>query len=263
MMGTIILAGGQGTRLGFEGPKALFPIRGKCLIDHLLEKKHRGPLAIMTSPLNEEEIRRHVGKGIFTFPQTLLENPGGRSPGGNGEVYRSFVQTKEFTRWKENGIQYIHILPIDNPLAEPFPLDLLQLAKKERSDLAVRTIRRDDPLESVGILIEKKGRLHVEEYFEVDEALRTQCDAQGELKYPHAFINQFLMTRELFEMGGVLTDTFPWHVAIKTVHGQQVHKKERFAFDLFPYAKNFSILESKRAECFAPVKTLEDITQFG
>src|SRR5690606_6133231 len=72
-VGAIILAGGQGTRLGVSGPKGLFSVGGKTLFEHVLKKG--GPVAIMTSPSNHEEtvaFVRGLGWNACFFQQELL-----------------------------------------------------------------------------------------------------------------------------------------------------------------------------------------------
>ena len=110
-MGCLVLAGGQGTRLGVEGPKGCveLPLKEKkTLFQLIFEKiKTKGkdlPLAIMTSPLNHEATVEYLEKhhyfglthvSIFSQDMIAVCDDEGRvcgemkSPDGNGKALKN------------------------------------------------------------------------------------------------------------------------------------------------------------------------------
>ena len=73
-MGTIILAGGQGSRLGFPHPKGMFELAGKSLFERFCQKIGKNfPVAIMTSKDNDQETRRFFeAHHFFGFKRFLF-----------------------------------------------------------------------------------------------------------------------------------------------------------------------------------------------
>jgi len=156
LVGCLLLAGGQGTRLGWPGPKGTFSvtlIKKKSLFQFFAEKVKAAsvfvnrdlPLAIMTSPLNEAETRQFFQKNnffglkphqLFIFSQTMLPfldfnkrlvhtRTLAKGPDGNGSCFESFFKSHVGEQWQKSGIEYLNIVLIDNPLADPYDFELL------------------------------------------------------------------------------------------------------------------------------------------
>ena len=269
--GTIILAGGQGSRLGGSQPKGLVPItpiQGKSLLQLFCEKTraasrqagHSLPLAIMTSPLNHEEIdaflKKHAyfGLSIDLFPQEMLPflddngnwivESGGKiaqGPDGNGHVFKRFVQSGLWEKWNARGILHINIVPIDNALADPFDKDFL--SQHQNNDVTIKAIRRDDPQENVGALCLKNGKIGVWEYTEIS----------GETKnLSLANINLFCLSMSFAHR--LAEKNFPWHLARKKHHNIPMWKFETFIFDMLDYAEKVGVVVSPRNAVYAPLK---------
>ncbi|GAB4194147.1 MAG: UTP--glucose-1-phosphate uridylyltransferase [Simkaniaceae bacterium] len=285
-VGVLILAGGQGTRLGFPGPKGCFPLPSlkHTLFEILLEKcRHTSqkageplPVAIMTSPLNHKQTRQYLEKHHFfgldenqldVFVQSMrpfldekrnwfLESPGrlAEGPCGNGEAIAA--GQKVWEKWQQRNVQFVQIIPVDNLLAEPFDPDLIGTQARQNTELAVLSTGKKYEGENVGVLGQREGKLYVHEY--TKDPLPNlslaflgifSCSLSFLLKHPAAKL--------------------PWHTAkkkekklIKKGFGWQQQevkawKFEKFLFDLFPYASNFCVIQKPRGTCFAPIKTLE------
>ncbi|MCB1071533.1 MAG: UTP--glucose-1-phosphate uridylyltransferase [Chlamydiia bacterium] len=245
--GCLILAGGQGTRLGFNGPKgcAELPLKEKKTLFQILFEKvkdPKAPVAVMTSPINHETTLAYLKKeDFFGLQNVTLFQQGmeGEFPDGNGKAFTYFCQEGLWDQWKEIGIKYLQVLPIDNPLATPFDEELLKA--NQGVDLVLRGVKRKGPDEKMGVIL-SGNKLQVEEYTEsthLDEELLGNTGI-------------FSCTLDFVKLGSSVS--LPVHVVRKKVQGCWVSKREYFIFDLFPYAKSYKVLLSQREKCFAPIK---------
>lgn len=268
-MGTIILAGGQGTRLGFNHPKGMYPIspvKKKSLFQLFAEKRKAAskqigaalPLAIMTSPQNHEETVKHLGDEPISFFQQgelpllnqqedwFLSDPSHIAMGadGNGRVFEHFFHSGLWNQWYENGIRYLNIVLIDNIFADPFDANLLGHLVNTRAEAIIKCTERQGPDEKVGLLVKQEGGIRVIEYSELSEEER--C-----LPFPYANLSLFCLTMEAVKK--LAHVPFPLHVAIK----EQTYKFETFIFDFLPYLSHISTLSYPREACFHPLKNKE------
>lgn len=276
-MGTIVLAGGQGSRLGFNHPKGMYPIspvKEKTLFQLLAEKtlaasqKYGRPLflAIMTSPDNDQETRAyfkaHALFGLkpeqlhfFVQGELPMEDLAGKAlpilaSDGNGGVFAEFVRQNLASLWEAAGVEWINIVLIDNPLADPFDSNLLGFAAERQLEVAVKCCRRRSPEEKVGLLFKKEGKLKVVEYFELKEEER----ALGELA------NLSLFCLSLSFVKALAAQDFPIHRAQKPLPTEpgappaMGWKLEKFIFDLLLFTSKSDLIVYPRELCFAPLK---------
>lgn len=293
--GCLIVAGGQGTRLGFDGPKGCFEIfPGKSLFRIFAEKtlfhsKECGfplPLAIMTSMQNHKQVISHFEQneyfglqatqvGFFTqgeFPfldeqGKLLKTENGatiQGPSGNGVSLLHFVESGICSQWQQQGIEYVSFVQIDNPLADPFDPALLGYHHNYPADATIKAILRDDPLEKVGVILLKEGKVAVVEYNEISDEEKLTRNIDDKLRHPCANISLFCFNltfiQQLYELQA--WEKMPLHFAhkpIASVPGQWGYKSEYYIFDVLPFAKNVNVLVYPRASCFAPFKELSDL----
>ncbi len=289
-VGCVILAGGQGTRLGWSGPKALYPILPeKNMLQILLEKVKKSsalyeqdfPVALMASPLNQQAIHQHLieqrfyglqEKQLSIFSQKMLplldeegnwflENPGSiaMGPDGNGGVFQLLATSGILAKWKSFGIKALAILPIDNPLGIPFDAQALDVLQ-HGADVVAKCVQRTSPEEKVGVFAEVEGKLSIVEYSELADACKSATTESGEFIWPHANINQFVFSMELMET--LSHHELPMHIARKKAQAWQrgeisVGKCETFFFDGLPYAKNPKLLLYPRTSTYAPLKNKE------
>lgn len=297
----LILAGGQGSRLRCKGPKGCFgitPVRKRSLFQLVAEKIKAAskwadrPLevAIMTSPLNHVEVQTYFAQHAFfglearqltffyqrmwpflNFDLSLfLEAPDqiARGPNGNGGVFRRLSELDILEKWREMGIEMVNVIPIDNPLADPFDCELFGFHKRKACEVTLKAAFRTNSQESVGVLAKRSDKKSViVEYLEMDEKEKKSQKENGALKFNianlglYCFALSFLQKAAQYEL--------PLHRAKKAVkqmdaEGQtflpnhpNAWKYEEFIFDIFPLADQVEALIFPREECFAPLKNLE------
>ena len=231
-VGAILLAGGMGTRLGFDQPKGTFDI-GKtrhlyifeCLINNLLEVCDMAgcfvPLYIMTSEKNHEatyeffEEHNYFGypaEDVHFFMQDmapavdyngklLLEEKGrlATSPNGNGGWFSSLHKSGLLDDIHARGVEWLNIFAVDNVLqkiADPAFIGATLLSGKESGSKVVRKVA---PEERVGVMCQEDGKPSIVEYYEMTEEMGTQRDEQGELLYRFGVILNYLFRVDLLE----------------------------------------------------------------
>jgi len=289
--GCLIVAGGQGSRLGFDGPKGMFPISGvlnKTLFQIFAEKtlaagKLAGRLlqiAIMTSPQNHEEtlnfFKRNNNFGLLDeqinfFSQNelpILDDEGhlildknnliAQGPDGNGSSLLCFAKKGILNKWKQMGIEYVNFLPIDNPLADPYDASLIGFHASQKAEITIKSIPRDDPTESVGVIVTTDEGVRVIEYSEMHLSEKIARLPSGILKHRCTNISLFCFDLSFIERVAN-HQTLSWHLAYKTCgFGEKKGWKfETFIFDFLAYSKKVSVLMYPRNLCFAPLKQSE------
>jgi UDP-N-acetylglucosamine pyrophosphorylase len=253
----ILLAAGQGTRLGVKGPKGLFQIGGKTLFEWFCEKLPKNSsLAIMTSPLNSQETIDYFKKNDFFgldvhfFEQEMGEmldeekQPTGKfGPNGNGNLFRAFKKAGLAELFQKRGITAVTISYIDNPLSRPLEAGLIE----NLGEVAVQCILRDESCSSMGAVVEKEGKIEVIEYIDLDPKQKYKYAYSGQIAFDFAFFCK-MGEKEL-----------PLHWVQKVVDGKRVWKGEQFIFDVFPFAESSRIFQVDRKTHYAPIKGLESV----
>jgi UDP-N-acetylglucosamine/UDP-N-acetylgalactosamine diphosphorylase len=273
-IGVLILAGGQGSRLGFKGPKGCFPLLGKSLFERHSEKLriNQTPLAILTSSLNHHETvaffenNHSFGLQDVTFfsqkTMPLLDESGrwfweasGRiaeGADGNGSVFEAFERSGGLKHFVGCGVEAVHIIPVDNPLADPCDSAFFSFHVSRQADLTVKCIRLDDPQEPTGRLVRGGEKLTIAEFAELTNEQRN-CNL---------FANTGLLAIDIHLMRSLANQTFPLHWAWRTAmhweNGKSYQKyswkAERFIVDALFYAKNGQAICYPREECYAALK---------
>ena len=261
--GCVIMAGGEGTRLGFEGPKGLFPLQGRTLFAHLCEPIAGSDrfVAVMTSPLNDAATRDYFKRcgnfgltNLHFFCQTLAPlldeqgREGAMAPDGNGSLFRAFVGAGLADRCREEGIRELQLAAIDNPRSYLFDPILIGFHQQQGADATVSCVRRGAG-DSMGLLVDRNG-LGIVEYSEVKpETLAAPL-------YPYGNAGRWVVDLDL--LVAVAGEEMPWHWA----HKRGMWKRERFLIDLLLYAKNARALCFSRERSYAPIKSLENVLSF-
>ncbi len=207
------VAGGQGTRLGFDGPKGMYlasAVRRRplfaCLAEWILASQQRWgkeiPWYIMTSPLNHEAtvafFREHGFFGLKTgsvvfFPQgvmpslemhtgrILMEAPGvvATNPDGHGGSLRALWHSGAIADMAERGIEHISYVQIDNPLArviDPVFIGLHAAAPDSSGEMSSKMVQKTTPGEKVGVFARVGGTTQVLEYSDLPSELAEARD---------------------------------------------------------------------------------------
>ena len=246
------VAGGQGTRLGFDGPKGAFqisPIRGATLYQLFAEqllglRRRYGTLPrwyIMTSPLNHDEtlafFHEHAYFGLprsevtfFQQRQMAVFLPDGRialaekhrvalSPDGHGGSLRALAESGALADMRGRGIEYISYFQVDNPLVRVIDPLFVGLHIAEGSEMSSKAVTKADDLERVGNFCLADGKLTVIEYSDMPESLATAKNADGTRQFDAGSIAIHVLSRDFVERltsegSGV---RLPWHRADKKV----------------------------------------------
>ncbi len=225
----VLLAGGMGTRLGFDLPKGCFNV-GKtrelyifeCLINNLLDvAKEAGcfvPLYIMTSEKNDAATQSFFAehdyfgydKDYIKFfiqdmacaldydGKLLLEEKGrlATSPNGNGGWYASMVKCGLDKEMKEKGIKWINIFAVDNVLqriADPVFVGATILGGFQCGSKVVRKV---EPQEKMGLLCLEDGQPSIVEYYEMSKEMAEATAEDGSLLYKYGVILNYLFSLE-------------------------------------------------------------------
>lgn len=231
-VGAILLAGGMGTRLGFDRPKGTFDI-GKtrhlyifeCLINNLLEVCDVAgcyvPLYVMTSEKNHQAtIEFFEENNYFGYPaenvhffmqdmapavdydgKLLLEEKGrlATSPNGNGGWFKSLHKSGLLDDIHARGVEWLNIFAVDNVLqkiADPAFIGATILSGKESGS---KVVRKASPEERVGVMCQEDGKPSIVEYYEMTREMTTQRDEQGELLYRFGVILNYLFRVDRLE----------------------------------------------------------------
>jgi UDP-N-acetylglucosamine/UDP-N-acetylgalactosamine diphosphorylase len=217
----LTVAGGQGTRLGWEGPKGSFPIsplRGASLFQILAEKllaarrRYGVPMRwfIMTSPLNHDHtlafFREHDYFGlpaaeVILFVQSmlptlsaegklLLEEGGGLAlhPGGHGGALDALRAHGLLEAMREWGIEELFYFQVDNPLARVPDPEFVGFHRLAGSEMSSKVIPKAFPEEKLGVPGRIAGRPRVIEYSDLDPVSTHERLADGRLRFAHGSI---------------------------------------------------------------------------
>lgn len=246
------VAGGQGTRLGYDGPKGAFPISPIrdatlfCLFAEYLrgvERRYGRAINwyIMTSPLNHEETVAHFAENqhyglkpdrLMFFQQGSMPvfHPDGRialadkgelalSPDGHGGSLRALRTSGALEQMRERGEEYISYFQVDNPLVHCIDPLFLGLHIRESSELSSKAVTKADDLERVGNFCICDGKLQVIEYSDLPESLATARNEDDTRKFNAGSIAIHIFDRAFVERltAADATTRLPWHRAEKKV----------------------------------------------
>ena len=293
LVACLILAGGKGSRLGSSSPKGtvgVSAIKRKSLFQLLFEKTfYQGlrcgkklPLVIMTSSSNHQEtvefISSHGWFGldqnqIYFFTQEdlplcdkqgnwFLEAPGklAKGPDGNGHALHLFYQSGLFETLQKQGVANLNVVLIDNALADPFDEGFLGFHALEKSEISIKSIKRESEEELLGVLASDEGALRIIEYTERSKQTQIEPDR---ISFPLANTGQFCFTFDFIKKLVSAKSEIPWHLSFKKsisfpgFEEKFSWKFEYFLFDVFAYAKQISVLVLPRSVCFSPLKNAE------
>ncbi|MBN1491657.1 MAG: UTP--glucose-1-phosphate uridylyltransferase, partial [Phycisphaerae bacterium] len=212
----LTVAGGQGTRLGFDGPKGAYrisPVRNKPLFQLFAEfilgtrKRYDAKTRwyIMTSPTNDADTRaffaEHNWFGLpahdvvfFTQGQMPAVAPDGRilldekhrvalSPDGHGGTLLALARSGALKDMAEHGIEHLSYIQVDNPLVKLIDPLFIGLHDQTGSEMSSKTIPKADDFERVGNFVRADGRTMVIEYSDLPDAMATERTADGSRRF--------------------------------------------------------------------------------
>ena len=247
-VGAVLLAGGQGTRLGLDRPKGtlnigvakelyLFEQLLRNLMDVTDEAGVYVPLYIMTSNINNADTTAFFEEhDYFGYPKDYVKffvqemvpacDYEGRiymesqtevamSPNGNGGWFSSMVNAGLLSDIKERGIEWINVFAVDNCLqriADPMSVGATIAYGCESG---AKVVRKAAPDERVGVLCTEDGKPSIAEYYEMTEEMATARKENGDLKYGFGVILNYLFSEKKLEQ--IADARMPIHVVEKKI----------------------------------------------
>ena len=250
-VGTILVAGGQGTRLGFDHPKGMYSIglvSRRTLFQIHVEKivaasRRYGvkiPLYLMTSPKTHREtvafFQQHNRFGLpkddlFIFCQgtlpavdaatgkVLLETPSqiAVSPDGHGGMLAALASSGGLNDALQRGIRHLFYFQVDNPLVDVCAPEFIGYHILAESELTTQVIAKRDPLDKVGNVVQVDGRLHVIEYSDLPDDVAQRKNPDGSLAVWAGSIAVHMMDTAMLRRLAETAEGLPFHYAHKKV----------------------------------------------
>ena len=241
------MSGGQGTRLGFNGPKGTFKVDinpkpkylFEILADSLKETNSKYncniPWYIMTSKENNDEIESFFTENnYFDYDKSsvkffaqgnlpLLSTDGKllideefnikQAADGNGGIFSSMSKQGILNDMKEKGVEWVFIGSIDNILLKVADPLLIGLAQNSRVEIATKSIPKISAEERVGAICKQNSKVKVIEYSEMPKELAGKKDDNGEFLYGESHIMCNLFNIDALNKLG--TKKLPYHIAFK------------------------------------------------
>jgi UDP-N-acetylglucosamine/UDP-N-acetylgalactosamine diphosphorylase len=247
-VGVIVVAGGQGSRLGFEGPKGAYPIgpitEAPLFEIHAhkvlaLERRYDTsvPLYVMTSPANDRDTRaffrengffglspdrvvffaQGMWPAVWSDGRVVLDRADHifMSPDGHGGILRAMDVSGAFADMEQRGLGTLFYFQVDNPLVEIADPAFIGLHSLRRAEASTKVCAKRDPEEGLGVVVDRGGRNAIVEYTELTSEQKHATDQNGELRFRygsvaiHVFSLAFLRQEAARDL--------PLHVAHKKV----------------------------------------------
>ncbi|MES2436875.1 MAG: UDPGP type 1 family protein [Patescibacteria group bacterium] len=251
-VGAFLVAGGQGTRLGYDGPKGEYsvtPVKNKSLFQVFAEQllsysKEAGktiPWYIMTSDINrtatekffvENKYFGYNKSDIFFFEQGMMpafdmttgklllaeKDSLALSPDGHGGSLKALRVSGALADMQKRGIEHLSYFQVDNPMVHAIDYRFLGMHALTDSEMSSKVVPKVSATEKVGNFVVADGKVQVIEYSDMPEELAKTTNSDGSLKFNagsiaiHALSVKFI---ERLTSDGNLK--LPWHRAEKKV----------------------------------------------
>lgn len=213
----LLVAGGQGSRLGFEKPKGMYPVGpvSKASLfqihaEKLLALGNRFgkpiPLLVMTSPATDADTKSYFEENkyfglspenIFFFQQgtmpaldietgrLLLEKPGVLflSPNGHGGTLTALAEKNLIRELRNRGVRHVFYFQVDNPLVNICDPAFVGRHIETQSEASSKVVFKERAEEKVGVLALVEKRCSIVEYSDLPAALSAERDEAGSLRY--------------------------------------------------------------------------------
>ena len=247
-VGAVLLAGGQGTRLGLDKPKGMLDVGVthtlylfERLIHNIMDVVNRTgawmPLYIMTSQKNNDDtvnfFREHDYFGyhkdyIRFFMQEmvpsvdyngkiLMEGKGqlSMSPNGNGGWFTSLAKAGYLAELKARGVEWLTVFSVDNVLQRINDPCFVGATLASGCDCGAKVVRKAAPDERVGVLCLEDGKPSIVEYYEMTEEMLTSRRENGDLSYNFGVILNYMF--RLATLEETMNRHMPVHIVEKKI----------------------------------------------
>jgi UDP-N-acetylglucosamine/UDP-N-acetylgalactosamine diphosphorylase len=250
-IGVLLVAGGQGSRLGFDHPKGMYsigPVSGASLLQIHFEKslatagRYGAPVPIymMTSPVTHDEQAQYLDErdrfglpadDVVLFCQGTMPAVDARtgslllaskdslflSPDGHGGTVAALAASGAIEHMRRRGIRYLFYLQVDNPLtpiADPEFIGNHLLANSELTSMAVA---KQTPQDRLGVFAMIDDRLQIVEYSDLPDDVSSKRSSDGSLEFWAGSIAVHMFSVAFLERALTLEDALPFHIARKKV----------------------------------------------
>ena len=246
------VAGGQGTRLGYNGPKGSLPctpLRGASLFQlfaeniKFFEKRFGHPIwwFVMTSEENHEQTlnffkkNRNFGlskNNILCIKQGMMpvfdlngkillseKNKISMSPNGHGGSFKALLDSGALKIMEDEGIEYLSYFQVDNPLVYCLDPTFIGMHEWNKAEMSSKAVQKNSTDEKVGTFVNLSEKLQVLEYSDIPPKLAQQKDRHGKMVYHLGNIAIHLINRNFVKRVTNTTqiDRLPYHGALKKV----------------------------------------------
>lgn len=245
----VVLAGGQGTRLGYDGPKGAYYLNKEkkisifeLLIYNLNEVNRAAgttvPFCVMTSRINDGDTKAFFeANAYFGYPKDkvyffmqdmapaldkdgkiLLETKSlpAMAPNGNGGWFSSLKRSGLLDSLEKQGVRWLNVFSVDNVLQRIADPVFLGLVLEDGNEAGAKVIAKANPEERVGALCLKDGHPSVVEYSELSDEMRYSKNEKGDYRF-----NFGVTLNYYFEIGAMRRYTektgMPVHKAFKKI----------------------------------------------
>lgn len=247
-VGAVLLAGGQGTRLGLDKPKGMLNVGVhkelylfEQLVNNLMEVVKKAgawvPLFVMTSEKNhadttsffdEKDYFGYNKDYVFFFTQEMAPSVGydGRiymeekyklstSPNGNGGWFSSLAKAGLLDKLKELGVEWLNVFSVDNVLQKMADPVFVGATIEAGCVCGSKVVAKADPNEKVGVLCLEDGKPSIVEYYEMTDEMIHSRDSEGRLRYNYGVILNYLF--EVKTLTRIMNENMPTHVVEKKI----------------------------------------------
>ncbi len=293
----LIMSGGMGSRLGFDGPKgafiladnkSLFEIHIDKLKDIYKKTEFYPYMLIMCSDLNINSTREFFEEhNYFNYPKdrikffkqanipaisdkykVLLSSKTSikQVPDGNGGVFDALKKSGILDMLKQEGVKWLNVAGVDNVLLKCLDPFFIAFAENSKLNIASKSVARRDASEKVGVFALKNSKPAVLEYSEIKDEYLNLKREDGEYFLSEANIacHLFNIESKEFEKASVL----PFHKAHKKIEyyendkliepeKENAYKYEQFIFDAFKNFDKMAVLRVDREKEFSALKNRE------
>ena len=249
-VGALVVAGGQGTRLGFNGPKGCYPVgpvSDRTLFQYhfekvlALEKRFKTfiPFYIMTSGFTHEETvtflkdKNYFGKhpkDVMLFQQRMLPALDERgkillktkdgialAPDGHGGMIKAIQQHDVLQDMIRREIDYIFYFQVDNPLVQICDPVFIGFHARAGAEMSAKTIYKNNPFEKLGNIGWLGEKVVIIEYTELSDQEKLQRNADGKLTFGQGSIAIHCFSRHFLERLVHSATSLPFHIAHKKI----------------------------------------------
>ena len=244
----VLLAGGQGTRLGFDKPKGMYNIGVtrelyifECLINNVMEVVKKAgawiPFYIMTSDKNYDDttaflkeknyfgynaeyihfFKQEMAPSVDYNGKLLMEAPDhlSLSPNGNGGWFSSLCRYGYDKQMKEAGVEWLTAFAVDNVLQRINDPAFVGAVIDSGCDCGGMVVRKADPNERVGVLCTEDGKPSIVEYYEMTDDMIHLKDENGNLLYNFGVILNYMFN--LDRLTEIKSKRLPLHIVEKKI----------------------------------------------